>query len=583
MTVPMRLIPFMNGNLQGIGTMYRHAWMVEGSDGQAIKMPITQGGLLGAGLGLVAGGPVGMAVGAAAGAAGARFALGPGDIEKLKLYLRYMMTRSNASKQKFESEVSKDDEEAIGTGLRIWMTLGVIMLAGAALSMAYHDDPEYEDVSDVTKWTHWRFKLYGEWIRLKRFEFGFPAIAAEAVYDLVAKKDPRLFDKMRAGLIATHSPPIVPQGVKLYNDMSSGINSFTQRPIVPETQAGRSPHLRYGTYTSEFSKVWAETLHGVGIEVSPAMIDYTLQTSLAYWGREIKVSSDYFFGRSHDSPALTDMPIVGTMWNRFTIDPSRQSASIDEFWKIMGHGKGNFSMALNDYDYYLKSGNGDAAKTFLAGMKPEERVYAVLQKHGTAADKQLHPLERAKTILKIDQDMRREMADNALINTSPAKKGEFIVVSPAKRVEVDRILGRLSAVEVWNALHDVGRRGWEQRDIRDPEPVLRELKASSQDAYDEMMRRRNDIFVGFGNSKKRTPIGDYAADREKWQTIEQNTIKLINDDNMMGIKWEQTARRRKAPTPKWQPPSSGPTIERREPVPDNRLPSFPSGGSIMMR
>ena len=37
---------------------------------------------------------------------------------------------------------------------------------------------------------------------------------------------------------------------------------------------------------------------------------------------------------------------LGTMLNRFSIDPSRQSASIEEFWKIMGRGKGNFDKAV---------------------------------------------------------------------------------------------------------------------------------------------------------------------------------------------------------------------------------------------
>ena len=86
------------------------------------------------------------------------------------------------------------------------------------------------------------------------------------------------------------------------------------------------------------------------------------------------------------------------------------------------------------------------------------------------------------------------------------------------------------------------------------------------------MRRRQDIFVGFGNSKRRTPIGDYAEDKAKWTEIEKKTIDLINDENMMGVKWEKAARNRKAPTPKWEAPSPGPII--RPPTP----PSFSMPG-----
>ena len=95
-----------------------------------------------------------------------------------------------------------------------------------------------------------------------------------------------------------------------------------------------------------------------------------------------------------------------------------------------------------------------------------------------------------------------------------------------------------------------------------------------------MMRRRNEQYVGFGNSKKRTPIGDYAADAEKWQAIEQKTIKMINDEDMMGVKWEKAAKNRKSPTPKWQAPApGGPAFEWPGPK-DIQVPAFPGMPTI---
>jgi adenylate kinase family enzyme len=564
----LRAVSFFNGNIQGVGKAHRQAWMIEGERGRAITIPAVQGGLLGAAGTMFAGaamgmpaGPVGAALGAAAGAGVGWTLYGAADMEKLKVYLRYALTRRASAEQAMKETMSQRDQKAIRDGMRMWIWLSLIGVAGAALAMLYKDDPEYDDIrttDDQTKYNHWVFKAGDTWYRLKRFEFGYPAIATEAAFDLLAKGDPRVWEKLRDGFLASHTPPVIPQALNLQAALRTGVDPRTGRPIVPDYASGLSAVRQRGPYTSAFANEWATALHVVGIEVSPYKIDYALQTELAYWGREIKTDTDYFTGKDNRAPKLTDYPIVGTMVNRFTLDPSRRSESVREYWRLAGKGQGPYAAAAKDYDDVLKSGSEDSVKAFLAGLKPEERVYAVLDKHFKPTEKEAHPLNRARAIFTIDQAMKREMAMDRLVNTQPGQKGETIPLSPQKRVELDDILGRLSAIEVWNALHDIGRPGWEKREIRNPQPVLDELKGSSEPVFDELMQRR-----------RKAKVGDYADDQEKWLEVKDRVEQLIQDEDMLGMKWEKTVKKRRSPTP-----NLSKTPNFRQPVPDERLPSM---------
>jgi predicted ABC-type ATPase len=568
MSAVLRAVSFFNGNIQGVGKVHRQAWMIEGERGRVITIPAVQGGLLGAAgtvfggamLGMPAG-PIGAAIGAGAGAMAGWSLYGKADMEKLKVYLRYALTRTAGAEQAMKESMSQRDQKVLRDGMRVWIWLSLIGVAGAALAMLYKDDPEYDDVrttDDQTKYNHWVFKAGGIWYRLKRFEFGYPAIATEAAFDLIYKGDPRVWEKLRDGFLASHTPPVIPQALNLQAALRTGVDPRTGRPIVPDYASGLSAVRQRGPYTSAFANEWATALHAVGIEVSPYKIDYALQTELAYWGREIKTDSDYFTGKDNRAPKLTDYPIVGTMVNRFTLDPSRRSESVREYWRLAGKGQGPYATAAKDYDDVLKSGSEDSVKAFLAGLKPEERLYAVLDKHFKPAEKEAHPLNRARAIFTIDQAMKREMAMDRLVNTQPGQKGEIIPLSPQKRVELDDILGRLSAIEVWNALHDIGRPGWEKREIRNPQPVLDELKGSSEPVFDELMQRR-----------RKAKVGDYADDQEKWLEIKDRVEQLIQDEDMLGTKWEKTVKKRRSPTP-----NLSKTPNFRQPVPDERLPSM---------
>jgi hypothetical protein len=208
----------------------------------------------------------------------------------------------------------------------------------------------------------------------------------------------------------------------------------------------------------------------------------------------------------------------------------------------MGRGRGEFDEAAAGYDRLLQQGNPRAVMAYLAGLQRDEVIFAVLSRHFPAASKSAHPLNRAKAAYDVNVGMRREMADpGGLISTDHGTRGETIPLAPAQRAEIDNILGRLSAIEAWNALHAIGRPGWDRRQVRDPQPVLDELKAASEPAYEEMMRRR-----GTGR------IGTFADDMTRWTQIERDVEEMIRDRDMLGMAWDRTFRRRRSPTRRMQ-------------------------------
>lgn len=492
----LKLVPFLNSNLQGVSAMYRQALMLDGERGRV-------------------------------------------NMDKMRLFLRHMLTRTAASRAELSAAVSVEDEKALRDGARLWVNMALMAFVSLALAFAYRDDKDIEDVPDDIKYTHWivRVPVLGL-LRIKKpFEMAALANIAEAVYDRVAKDDPRLLKRLKDGVLSTHMPPLVPAIGGIAIGWRTGIDPRTGRPIEPETARGRSAELRYGAYSSAFAREWAKALAGVGLHVSPSMIDWTLQAEFAYWGREVKATSDYFWGH-RGAPKFTDLPILGTIANRFAVDPSRASQSVKEFWDLMGTGRGDYARAAADYDHYLSEANPLATTSYLASLPRDERIYAVLQKHFTPRDKEAHPLNRAGIVVRINAAMRREMAEaGGLISTAGgSSRGRGIAMTADQQRTVDDVLGRLSAIEAWNSLHLIGRDGWEARQVRDPQPLLDELRAASPEAYAEMMRRRRD--------KK---VGTFEADRARWLDVQGKVDRLISDQNLLGAKWRQSFRRRRGP------------------------------------
>jgi hypothetical protein len=436
-------------------------------------------------------------------------------------------------------------------GVRSLVILSIVSIMGAAISLldgGADDKEEYADNNREVKNTHWTFKMFGVWIRLKRFELGMPAIITEALMDLVRRGDPRAAEKIRDGIIATHTPPLTPQLLREYEALRFGVDPRTGRPITPFHLRDLSPHRRYTPFTSEFARQWAQFLHGVGIEASPVLIDYMLNTQLGYWGRETQnISNMLVRGMPGD---WREVPIIGPIINRFTWDPHRSTESNLEVRRMLRDGQNPYVRASADYNDLMREGaSADALRTFLVGLSPDRTIYAVLMQHFPTADRATHPLNRAQ---QIDREMfriRREMHGEGAISTEyGSRRGSPIVLSPALRTQVERIMQNITALEMYNALRDIGRPGWIGRPVRDPSPLYRELQAASPELYAELLRR-------FASSRVEgtatdAPIGDYTQDRAAWIRVQERVINRIQQENMLGLRllWNEKYSNRRGPT-----------------------------------
>lgn len=541
----LRIIPFLGGNTQAISKMYRQAWMVEGDRGRIITAPALQGGLLGAGGAAAAtaifGGPPGWAMGAGAltGAALGRWALGPNDMEAMKLYLRHMLTRRNMKPgelTEFQQNYSPRDENNMRAGLRAWIALSIVGMAGAAVWMMSGggDTPEeYDNVNRQTKNTHWVYKLYGIWVRMKRFEIGMPAIITEAIMDAAFKGDPRLAERVRDGLVATHSPPLIPTLMQDATVMTTGVDPRTGRTITPYFMRDLPPHMRRSAYSSEFARQWAEALNKLGIRASPIQIDYMLQSQGGYWGREAQIISNWFSGRNRGE--WRDVPIIGQMINRFGIDPERAPESRRVFMEIMGGSAQPYREAAGGYRGLLRDGEpSDVSRSALAAMPASQREYAVLMAHFSQADRNRHPLNRADQIVRINDRMLREIIDRGLVSTQPgSNQGRPIELAPAKRGEVMRILLRIQDAELWNALVDTRVPGFAGRNITNPTPMMQELEASHPAVFAEMNRRRTHNKL---EGNQAAPVGNYEQDRASWITVQSRVRDMVTADDLVGLR-----------------------------------------------
>ncbi len=518
----IKLIPFLNSALQGVSGAYRQGLVLDGERG---KMNLRNAGL----------------------------------------FLRHQLTGTGGAA--LRARVSENDIQALKEGGRMWVNMMILAFVSIAIALLFKDDDEVKDATKEVRNTHWVIRLPNVGImRIKKpFELATFSNIAEAAFNWWVQKDPRIIKPILEGIWEVHQPPMVPAIGTLAVGLRTGIDPRTGRPIEPESTDRRSPQYRYSAYASAFAREWATQLAKVGINVSPAMIDWTLQAELAYWGREIKVTSDYFYGH-RGAPKWTDYPVLGTIVNRFTVDPSRSSDSVNEFWKAMGQGRGEYDRAAADYDFHLQSGNPLSTASFLAGLQKDERIYAVLQKHGSTREKESHPLNRAGIVLRINAAMRREMADpGGLIATKSVtdaqgetvvRRGGSIQMTPKEQATVDDIVGRLSAIEAWNALHSMGREGWGNRETRDPQPILDELRAASPAAYGEMMHRRS--------GKK---VGTFEADKARWATTSAKVERIIDEQDMLGLKdpamrtipsaWNRVWRKRKGPARRMEVPGQG--------------------------
>jgi hypothetical protein len=386
--------------------------------------------------------------------------------------------------------------------------LGLVSLA---LSYLYADDPEFDEIGEAIRTTHWIIKgghnANGKpiWIRIpKPFEVAAFADVVERGFDYAYKGDKAAGGKAIRSIFDLSLPAMNAPALFLPIELALNRNVHFGGPIVKDE--GLPADMQYDAYTSQFSKKL-----GAAVGVAPAYIDHVVTSMGGSGGRELLNMSNRLAGPV--SPATVDTPFL----RRFMTDPNKGSTTATEFWNLMGQSGGKFTTAAKGYKQVLeKERDPVAAQERLNKMPDDERVYSIMTEHGGPDDKQLHPLYRAQTVCAAAGAIMKEINLRGAIDIKAhVKKGK-----EPERVELTRddarrvidILRDYQVREYSNALKIMDIPGWGQRPIRETDGLLEELKAVSPVVAKEFNDKLTD-------KKRREKVYDFDEVKELWPRV----------------------------------------------------------------
>lgn len=395
------------------------------------------------------------------------------------------------------------EQREAGAAAKGWAKVATIGLAGLGLTALYRDDPEYEEISDYYRATHWMVKLGGgRWAAIpKPFEFAVLSNVFERAYERVAKDDPLAWERLREGLGEIFVPPLDAPAISVPFELAFNYDSFGDRPIVTDDVRGLEPRLQFNAYTSEFSRQMGDLLN-----VSPMYIDHAITGFGGSWGRQILNWSN--LTRANGADQQLDDAFIA---RRFVKDVSRGASSTRQFWGLVARDRGEWETVALTYGEMRDIGNVAEADAYLAGKPETEVAYALLNEHFTVKEKRLHPLRRGKDAISVLSKFRKDMMLDRLTDIGT---GDPIVMPGSIKAGVDDVLSRLSMIEARNALIASNVRGWTQKAIMETAPVWAELEAASAAAYTEIRARY-----------KKAKVYNEAKVREAWPEAQARILK----------------------------------------------------------
>lgn len=426
--------------------------------------------------------------------------------------------------------LSASDKRNLATSAKAWMKMTAVGMFGLGLSYIYKDDPEYEEISDYLKASHWMVKYGdGKWAAIpKPFELGFVSNLFERSFEAIYKQDPSAMGRFMDGLYQITAPPFL--GPLLQGDIKGALKDipiigegaaiatntdlYTGRPIIPDNQLGLEPALQYTAYTSELARQL-----GGAVNVSPAIIDHAISGFGGSWGSMIeRFSTDV----ANDQGLVT--ATANTVAHRFIREAVRGGTSSRQFWNMVGETTGTYARVSNTYANLLKNAGTAESDAYVDRMGEDERAYALLNGNFPAEAKRLHPLNRAQDAIQAISQIRKEIAGNNLTRQEDKKQAfedrEKIVLTPSQRQTAQDILGKIEMVEARNALITLKTPGWAQREPMDLDSLHRDLALALPDIEEEVLARfaKNHVY-------------DAQAVADSWPDTKQRILEDRQDAN----------------------------------------------------
>jgi len=362
--------------------------------------------------------------------------------------------------------VSAAEERAVKHAAKLWTVAATLGVGSLALRAAFADDPEYEEIADYLRNTHWVFPVPGtdEYAVIpKPYDVAALSNIMERAFEATTKHDPTAWARLAGGLKDIWVPPIDAPIAFLPLELAKNKDSFGIQ-IVPESKVGRLPRDQKREGTSPLAIQFTEALRkstGGKVDLSPAQVEYlakgvggTIARDVLRMGQE----------KAPIDKKMSEMPVI----SRFVKDWTRGPTSQKEFFKLVATEDGKYSREANSFADLVMAGNTKEATERLSKMDPATRAYVLTSTFAQGPDKQMHPLIRATMVSKEMGELARNLVDNDVL--IPGENGlEPLRLTPTQRRAAVDGLRKLQVAEQRAALIATGVPGW--AGTREPLPI----------------------------------------------------------------------------------------------------------------
>lgn len=347
------------------------------------------------------------------------------------------------------------EKAALGHAYKAMAKIAALGALGLGLRMLYADDPEYQEINERLRATHWIYRANGQWIFIpKPFELATVSNALERAFEGTVLKDPLAGERFLSDLRHTVLPPseipalAVPFHVGRNRD-------YLGRPIVADHLKGSvDPELQFNSYTSDLGKLIGKTL-----KVSPAVVDYVVTGFGGSLGRYALQGSNLVgeavTGRARTAAGPEDMFLA----RRFIRNVARGAESQAEFWDQVGKDGGEMTRAEGTFRSLLKANKDAEATAYLNKLSPEDRGYVLAKVFSEDGSSRDHPMVRAQGVVSVLSDFRTNLKEGSLRDDT----GALIDITPQQRRTIDTAMADMAMAEMRNALIEAGVEGWTQK------------------------------------------------------------------------------------------------------------------------
>lgn len=377
-----------------------------------------------------------------------------------------------------EGMKTEGDQRLAAHAATAWAKIGVLGAIGLGLRALYAGDPEYQEINDRLRATHWIARINGAWVFVpKPFELATLSNALERTLEGVYLKDPTAGERFVSDLTHTVAPPSEIPALAVPFHLAKN-RDYLGRPIVPDHLKGTvDPQHQVAAYTSDLGK-----LIGKAFGISPAQVDYVVTGFGGSLGRYLLQGSNLVGEAVTGRPATEAGPEDMFLSRRFIRQISRGSESQRKFWDEVSRDGGSLTRAEGTFRSFLRDSGDEEGAAYLNNLPDHQRAYVAVKVFGQPGESKLHPMARAQAVVSLLGDFREAVRDGSLRDAS----GATISLTPGQRRTIDSAVADFALAEMRGALIDTGSRGWGQKRKIDPKDAVTRVGRASPAAFEAL-------------------------------------------------------------------------------------------------